>query len=321
MTSLRNYKLDNLKALLIVLVVFGHLLEPYRNQSFFLFLYIIIYSFHMPLFIIITGYFHKDSRSLKKLIYIYFLYNSFYWLFDLTLGGEKFSSNTISSYLLIPNWIMWYLLSLILWTLISRLTKKIPLVSPLVVFLSIIIQFLPFNFYILSIGRTISFFPFFYIGQYLKENSNIREVKLSKAYIIPLLLFLLLFYINILEVITVSLLYRSHSLLTLYGSLNISHFVLLALIFINALAWSLFIYIVIPKVPTRWTYLGQTTMPIYLEHAAWVLIIQSVLDKYIVDKINTFTLLALLVLCTILITLMLSKISVYKYLEQRGILK
>ena len=51
---MRNYRMDNIRCILIFLVVFGHMLTwipkadtPYR----------IIYLFHMPAFLFLTGYF------------------------------------------------------------------------------------------------------------------------------------------------------------------------------------------------------------------------------------------------------------------------
>lgn len=53
MTSLkeRDYFFDNARAILILLVVFGHMLQPYTSGAKYLSaLYLVIYSFHMPTF-------------------------------------------------------------------------------------------------------------------------------------------------------------------------------------------------------------------------------------------------------------------------------
>ena len=50
----RDYQFDNIRLLLIFFVVFGHLLESFAIGSL---LYRFIYSFHMPVFIFINGYF------------------------------------------------------------------------------------------------------------------------------------------------------------------------------------------------------------------------------------------------------------------------
>ena len=57
--------LDNLKFLAIFLVIYGHATEAFsydlRDQNV---LYKLIYSFHMPLFMIVCGYFFRSSLSL-----------------------------------------------------------------------------------------------------------------------------------------------------------------------------------------------------------------------------------------------------------------
>ena len=51
---------DNLKGILIILVVCGHLCERYIDDSNLLYhLWIIVYSFHMPLFIFCERLFRK----------------------------------------------------------------------------------------------------------------------------------------------------------------------------------------------------------------------------------------------------------------------
>ena len=60
----RIYKFDNIKLLTIMLVVVGHVIEPYVDKSdMFKSLFIFIYSFHMPLFIFISGLFQKRYQA------------------------------------------------------------------------------------------------------------------------------------------------------------------------------------------------------------------------------------------------------------------
>lgn len=58
----RNYLFDNLKFLLIVLVVFGHSLEEISLAQDYAIIRAWIYSFHMPAFVFISGYFSKSVR-------------------------------------------------------------------------------------------------------------------------------------------------------------------------------------------------------------------------------------------------------------------
>ena len=54
-TIKRDYGFDNLKLILICLVVLGHVLEIAQKTPLRVFCYQIIYSFHMPVFIFLFG--------------------------------------------------------------------------------------------------------------------------------------------------------------------------------------------------------------------------------------------------------------------------
>ncbi|HHQ1552107.1 TPA: acyltransferase family protein, partial [Staphylococcus aureus] len=87
MTSLkeRDYFFDNARAILILLVVFGHMLQPYTSGDKYLSaLYLVIYSFHMPTFLFISGYFAKNidkpyylEKISKRLIVPYMIFFAF----------------------------------------------------------------------------------------------------------------------------------------------------------------------------------------------------------------------------------------------------
>ncbi len=73
---------DNARAILILLVVFGHMLQPYTSGDKYLSaLYLVIYSFHMPTFLFISGYFAKNidkpyylEKISKRLIVPYMIF-------------------------------------------------------------------------------------------------------------------------------------------------------------------------------------------------------------------------------------------------------
>ena len=88
----RNYRMDNLKCLLIFAVVFGHMLELFmgKNDGFKV-IYLVIYSFHMPLFAFISGVFARYSpeKIRNHLIYPYVVFQILYLLFaNLVLEKE-----------------------------------------------------------------------------------------------------------------------------------------------------------------------------------------------------------------------------------------
>ena len=62
--KVRDPFFDNAKFVLITLVVIGHAYTSLRHESEFIkSAYFLIYSFHMPLFILISGYFTKNFNK------------------------------------------------------------------------------------------------------------------------------------------------------------------------------------------------------------------------------------------------------------------
>ena len=103
---------DNAKGLLIVLVVLGHLFEKNCNVNLvFQSIHDVIYSFHMPAFIMISGYFSKNHsgdavKAFKNLLIPYFFLN----LIAGSLILRKVIWNPFVSY-----YGYWYLLCLYCW--------------------------------------------------------------------------------------------------------------------------------------------------------------------------------------------------------------
>ena len=81
----RDTFLDNLKGVLILLVVFAHYLILYVEQNVASLavqtLCFFIYSFHMPLFVFVSGFFSKDvgkarETAFTRLLLPYFFFNT-----------------------------------------------------------------------------------------------------------------------------------------------------------------------------------------------------------------------------------------------------
>lgn len=162
--SKRNTRFDNLKALLIFLVVFGHMLEPLEG-SVVNTLYLIIYSFHMPAFIFVSGWFSQNSTVKRTLIHILPPYLLFQLLYILYRGDTiQFHS---------PVWILWYLFALMAWRLILpvlRLWRPLPwLMIPVSITLSLICGYCPWIGYDLALSRILVFWPYFLLGYCLSR--------------------------------------------------------------------------------------------------------------------------------------------------------
>ena len=114
----RIYLYDNIKGLLIILVVAGHLLEPFLSKNGIeKVIYIIIYSFHMPAFVYCTGVFasFKIRRDLINLMMTYAVFQLLYTIFEIYVLHDK-TKNVLTE----PYWLLWYLPCVLVWKLINK---------------------------------------------------------------------------------------------------------------------------------------------------------------------------------------------------------
>ncbi|WP_338781316.1 acyltransferase family protein [Metabacillus sp. FJAT-52054] len=172
----RDSYFDNAKFLLIILVVFGHLIRSFiDNNDVMLHIYKFIYTFHMPAFILVSGYFAKGFRKegyvgkiAKKLIVPYLIFQGIYSVYYyLIQKQDKIELNPLD-----PQWSLWFLLSLFFWNLMLFLFTKTNWKNALALsfLLGIGIGYVDFANNFLSIGRTFVFFPLFLIGYYMKRD-------------------------------------------------------------------------------------------------------------------------------------------------------
>lgn len=164
----RNYKIDNIKAILIFLVVFGHMMELVSKKQ----IYLIIYSFHMPAFIFVTGYYarFRARKIVLELMMPYMLFQTMYLIFE---GYLK--SKTVTFQYTEPYWLMWYLLTIIIYYLLLPFIKADCTRHRVqIILLSIVVSLLAgydvTMGYYMSLSRTLVFFPFFVLGNYIGDD-------------------------------------------------------------------------------------------------------------------------------------------------------
>lgn len=186
MTKDRDYLFDNIKGLLIFLVVLGHLLEYFlfKVTNSIDIMYLGIYLFHMPAFVFVSGYFSKKNNK-SRIIEITLIYIVWQMLVSplaqSIITQTSFLDNQKS--LFSPQWTYWYLLSLITWKIITPYFEKIKYSFTISLILGILIGYssLKSGLSNFSIGRTIAFYPFFILGYYCKkEHIHYFKNKINK---------------------------------------------------------------------------------------------------------------------------------------------
>lgn len=184
--KIRNQKLDNIKGILMISVVMGHLLELDMGYGINKLIYVIIYTFHMPVFVFISGYFANFSirKIVEKLLYPYFLFQMLYLLFD-----KHFINTETTIQFLTPYWLLWYLLAMIVWTLTIPIIKgetirKRVIILGITILAAILIGYENAIGRILSLSRIFVFFPFFVCGYYARRwnSATVYRIQLQKAF-------------------------------------------------------------------------------------------------------------------------------------------
>lgn len=172
----RDFYFDNAKLILIFLVLIGHFIEPVIDKkNVFRTLFLLIYSFHIPAFVLISGYFTKSTRgfftTLKqiiiKLLIPYIVFQTLYSVFDSFFAkGTGITVNFVN-----PYWIMWFLLCLIYWRLVVSLFRfqKRLLILFIALVISIMSGYIDQIGHHLSLSRAIVFFPYFLLGYFLEK--------------------------------------------------------------------------------------------------------------------------------------------------------
>ncbi|KNE84031.1 MULTISPECIES: acyltransferase family protein [Streptomyces] len=164
---------DNAKYLAIVLVAIGHAWQPLTADSRIAeALYIFVYAFHMPAFIVISGYFSRsfDMRTdrLQRLItgvaVPYIVFETAYSYFKRYADDDP--GYPIS--LLDPWYLTWFLIALFIWRLTTPLWKIVRWPVPLALSVAVLASVSPDIGDDLDLQRVLQFLPFFVVGLVLK---------------------------------------------------------------------------------------------------------------------------------------------------------
>ncbi len=171
----RVYIWDNLKCFLMISVVLGHFVNQYPDSSFMRSMSIIIYSYHMPLFIFVAGLLQKrwtrerPFRWDKPVYYIILGY-----LLKVLIYAIKtaFGKDAVFS-LFTDTGIPWYMFAMAAYMVIAYvIRKKNPKVClPVSVILALLAGYVDGIGSFLYISRILVFFPFYYAGYLLDSDT------------------------------------------------------------------------------------------------------------------------------------------------------
>ena len=265
---------DNARLILIFLVVFGHMIQPFGTDSQLIHsIYTLIYIFHMPMFIMLAGFFAKGIGKpkyilnlAKKLLLPYLIFQGLYTLLYFLLGREDWYSGILH-----PQWAMWFLVSLFNWHVLLVLFKRIPAVPGvlLAIFIGTVSSYFELSAYGFSLSRTLVFFPFFLAG-YFMTTEHVKMIKTRGSSIAGIIFMIMLFIFIYLFVsagvqfdtdwLTGAVAYQDLEAEINGGLIRPIIYILAALLIISMIA-------LIPSGDLGWlTKIGEKTLYVYLLH-------------------------------------------------------
>lgn len=172
----RLEKWDILKFILMFLVVMGHIADLYvKESSAMRTLYLAVYTFHMPLFIFVSGLFSKTTVNEKRkdrifgYFVLYVAIKLIFWLYyGIARGDWSFSLFTEAN-------LPWFMLALFIFALVTVLLKDFSPVYVLIfsVLLACVAGYDTEIKSFLSLSRIIVYYPFYYLG-YIADAKKIE---------------------------------------------------------------------------------------------------------------------------------------------------
>ncbi|RYZ12221.1 MAG: hypothetical protein EOO70_09220, partial [Myxococcaceae bacterium] len=267
MAQQRDPWFDNAKMTLVTLIVVGHSWVMLPDNTTKEWLYDFLYAWHVPAFVIITGYLSRSftwERSrlwslVKTVVVPYVIFEAVLAWFRHTFGGIE-----LDQLFLDPHWPMWYLSALFFWRMMTPIFTAMP--PKVAVSISVLISLAAglwagdtFDF-----ARIFGLLPFFVLGLSMRPE-HWTQVHRTGTQIFGLIslvgVFLLTHYTDTL-IETEWFYYRSR-----YDALepdNTRAALIRATLLFLGLAGSLGFYALVPRLKSWFTGLGKYTLVVYL---------------------------------------------------------
>ena len=295
----RDHKFDNIKALLIFLVVLGHSLEYlYGVKGTYGAIRAAIYSFHMPAFVLISGYFAGKSKSTVQGAVVKYLLT--YLIFNTLFAISPWHVDSPFNFLL-PQFIYWYLLCLCFWRISVGAIAGIRFAVPLSILFTLYIGTCSKADRFMSISRAVCFFTFFLIGYKFsfKWIEKIKKLYLALALAGSIVLTIALYYKRIIPV-------KMYEYIQSYSSTKVSNVAGIEMRIVMMVLAFIITFSLIGLIPSKeyfFTILGRNSLCIYLVH---IFVIKAVAQTKVLSFSNTWSNVGAAVMLSLVICFCLS---------------
>jgi fucose 4-O-acetylase-like acetyltransferase len=186
-TKERVAYLDNARYWVMLLVVIGHSLTQFGTMDSARAVYVWIYAFHMPFFILISGYtarnYMGDARQVRRIVSTLVVP---YLIVETTMQliTRHYTGEPAPMMLLSPQWLAWFMAALFVWRLTTPIWRalKYPITTSIVISLTVGLFELP---NVLSLPKILGFLPFYVVGMHMSrewfERLTERPVRIASA--------------------------------------------------------------------------------------------------------------------------------------------
>lgn len=311
---IRDLKLDNLKGLAMILVVLAHFIQEthFYTAFAFNFTYKFIYLFHMPLFIFISGYLSKISpnntiKSFKGIFIPYLIFETLWIIFIFLKNG------TIPSAIyIIPEVGLWYLLSLFFWRTMLPVANKVKYAFWISVLLALFVGTIDVNLSVLSISRTICFFPIFLLGFYFKDIKE--KVSINKYMAGGILIVLLTAATFVIKPLTANVLGLKLSYSAIHLG-NLEGMVLRLMVMFVGMISVVLLFNIMTSKETFLTKIGRNSLPVYVLQFYFIFSLPTIFNYLGLNFIfhSYFLTTIYVIFATVLVTFILSQDKVNEY--------
>lgn len=277
----RDYMFDTFRGLLILSIPMSHFTKMAGNafgsmyltggfpeQSLFGFVYITINVFVMQAFMFLSGYFSKkpdraQETAFSTFMWPYLVFTVLYYFI------RMFFMDGANLKLLTPPFALWFLFVLFFYRFFLKYMVKYNWLLPVSIILYLLAGQIEEFGNFMSLGRALSYFPFFLLGYYCSKE---RLAQLRKLREKPVLLTLLaIVLVGISFALMNSKVKVGWYLLkqSVHGFSNMMWWedtLMRILIFFVASGWIILMVNILPSKKGFLSYVGMNTMPVYVFH-------------------------------------------------------
>ncbi|WP_249028204.1 acyltransferase family protein [Rathayibacter tritici] len=313
---------DNARFLCVTLVVIGHGIQRLTAQSdTALIVYLVIYSFHMPAFAIISGYFSQSGapsaramrRVLTDILLPYLIMETIWTLVQFLVEGKQEFNPTR------PSWTLWFLLALGIFRLVLPYLALLRWPLLISVVLAVGVSYYDNIDSTFSLARAIGIMPFFIFGWRLRgvtpggRSVFARWLAQPPARVLGVRIVAVLFFAVAVVVMSVNIdAFRAADLRFWffydrpYDALGETQWwaglVRLALMAAAAVL-SLALFALVPRRRTPFTARGRSTMYVYLLHS---FVLYPLRESGVLSRTDSTLALVLMILFCIGVSIALS---------------